>query len=182
MIWVEVASLHRGQVKGMALLPSWVLFLLLLSADICLLSFWRWSMERVGESESYSRTATNKTSLSTVGSVVGKRFHRSDPDWFPSWHKQTLPRKPASWPTPPLPFLPMTSQDFSISCESSVITRQRAALPVQPLFCGTRCVLSANHRWSLTPVRGCFVKAVIFQGQKDGGEHANAKEASTGQF
>lgn len=193
MIWVEIANLHRGQVKSMALLPPWVLFFLLLSADIRLLSFWRWSMERVGhfswssfsvepqwESESYCRTAANKTSLSAVGSC--KRFHRSDPNWFPSWHKQTLPRKPASWLTPPLPFLPMTPRDVSISCESSVITRQRAALPVQPLFCGTRCVLSANHRWSLTSVRGCFVKAVIVQGQKDGGEHANAKKASTGQF
>lgn len=179
MIWVELASLHRGQVKRMVLLPPWVLFFLLLFADIRLPSFWGWSMERVGhfswssfsvepqcESESYSRTAANQTSLSTVGRAVGQRFHRSHPNWFPSWHKQTLPRKPVSWLTAPLPFLPMTSHNVSISCESSIITRQRAALPVQPLFCGTRCVLSANHRWSLTSVRGCCVKAVIVQGQK----------------
>lgn len=189
MIGVEIASLHRGQVKRMALLPPWVLFFLLLFADIRLLSFDadRWSASAISPDRAFqwnlsvnqNPTVEQPPVWALFGSAAGNRFHRSDPNWFPSWHKQALPRKPASCLSPPLPFLPMTSHNFSISCESSVITRQRAALPVQPLFCGTRCVLSANHRWSLTSVRGCFVKAVIVQGQKDGGEHANAKEAST---
>lgn len=66
------------------------------------------------------------------------------------------------------------------SAESFVIRRERAAIPVRPLFCGTRCVLSANHRWSVTSVQGCFVKAVIVRWQKDGRDNAIAKEHFTG--
>lgn len=89
-------------------------------------------------------------------------------------------KQKATLKTPLLPFLPMTFCDFSISCESFVIRRERAAIPVRPPFRGTRCVPSATHRWSATSVRGCLAKAGIARWQKDRRENANAKEHVSG--
>lgn len=134
MIWVEIASLRRGQVTRMALLPPWVLFLLLLFADIRLLSFWRRSMERVGhfswssfsvepqcESESYSRTAANKTSLSTVGSAVGKCCRGS---WRPDW--------PRHFPSFPWPLTTSTSAVSHPSSHASVLRFPSSHFSVGP--------------------------------------------------
>lgn len=151
-------------------------------AGIFLLSFWHRSMVRSDQLIENEKHKWNSSEFFLLIDLFRKISVWGLEENLPSEtrHGSELYCKKATIKALPLPFLPMTSCDLSISCESFVIRRERAAIPVRPLFCGTRCVLSANHRWSVTSVQGCFVKAVIVRWQKDGRENAIAKEHFTG--
>lgn len=118
----------------------------LFGAGIFLLSFWHSSMvrsDRLIEKENINETARNFFVLIDLFrriSVWG--LEQKKKKYCQTCHESELDCKNATIKTLPLPFLPMTSCDFSMSCESFVIRRARAAIPVRPHLWDQMCPLS----------------------------------------